>query len=207
MCRLLRRSSRLTLIKFPWFAVDRYTIRARDEMFRQTLNLITILMNQLRRGHEAWIPHLSESLLTELLFAGLNAPAFSEYQRLQLCQAANAVGDKIRMSPLVPYWPFEVLGRKAGVEEDYVKVNGTLSYTHLERRLMRVAIRKILETPPAQYLYRSPESIRHMDCPEQSGSGSDNYWSDRLPRNADVVEHAARSSCLRATFDPAAKRD
>ncbi|KAL8723109.1 MAG: hypothetical protein Q9225_000512 [Loekoesia sp. 1 TL-2023] len=170
-----------TLAKFPWFAVDRYTIRTRDEMFRQTLNLTTVLSNQLRRGHEAWIPHLSESLLTELLYAGLNAPAFSEYQRLQLCQAADAVGDKIRMSPMVPYWPFEVLGRKAGVEEDYVKVNGTSSYMHLTHRLMQVGIRKILEAPPAQYFDRPPESIWHLDCPEQSGSGSDNYWSDRLP--------------------------
>ena len=68
------------------------------------------------------MPHLSESLLTELLYAGLNAPAFSEIQRLELRQAAGTVGDKIRMSPLVPYWPFEVLCRKAGVEEDYIEV-------------------------------------------------------------------------------------
>ncbi|KAL8837859.1 MAG: hypothetical protein Q9170_002377 [Blastenia crenularia] len=107
--------------RFPWFAVDRYTMKTRDEIFRQTVNLITLLGNQLRRGHEAWIPHLSETLLLELLYAGLNAPAFGEYQRLQLRQAAGAAGDKIPMSPLVVYWPFEVLARKAGMEEDYVK--------------------------------------------------------------------------------------
>lgn len=110
-------------IQFPWFAVDRYTIKTRDEMFKQTLKLISLLTEQLRRGHEAYLPHLSESLLTELLYAGLNAPAFSEQQRWQLCQAAGTAGERIRMSRLVPYWPFEVLGRKAGVDEDFVRVS------------------------------------------------------------------------------------
>ncbi|KAI4117138.1 MAG: hypothetical protein LQ345_002565 [Seirophora villosa] len=109
------------LSKFPWFAVDRYTLRTRDEIYRQTLRLIVLLVDQLRRGHEAYLPHLSESLLTELLYAGLNAPAFSEQQRWQLCQAGGPAGERIRMSPLAPYWPFDVLGRKAGVDEDVVR--------------------------------------------------------------------------------------
>ncbi|KAI4201844.1 MAG: hypothetical protein LQ348_001589 [Seirophora lacunosa] len=109
------------LSKFPWFAVDRYTLRTRDEIYRQTLRLIALLVDQLRRGHEAYLPHLSESLLSELLYAGLNAPAFSEQQRWQLCQAGGPVGERIRMSPLAPYWPFDVLGRKAGVDEDVVR--------------------------------------------------------------------------------------
>ncbi|KAL9018459.1 MAG: hypothetical protein Q9185_004236 [Variospora sp. 1 TL-2023] len=113
--------SKLTPAQFPWFAVDRYTLRTRDEMYKQTLRLIALLVDQLRRGHEAYLPHISESLLTELLYAGLNAPAFSEQQRWQLCQAGGSAGERIRMSPLVPYWPFEVLARKAGVDEDVVK--------------------------------------------------------------------------------------
>lgn len=121
----------LTYAKFPWFAVDLYTIRSRDEIFKQTLSLIRLLLNQLRRGPDTWIPHLHESLLIDLLYAGLNVPAFGEYQRLQLREAAGDVGDKIRMSPLVPYWPFEVLCRKAGFEEDYVTVSGMSPYMHL----------------------------------------------------------------------------
>ncbi|KAL8963389.1 MAG: hypothetical protein Q9193_000342 [Seirophora villosa] len=109
------------LSKFPWFAVDRYTLRTRNEIYRQTLRLIALLVDQLRRGHEAYLPHLSESLLTELLYAGLNAPAFSEQQRWHLCQAGGPAGERIRMSPLAPYWPFDVLGRKAGVDEDVVR--------------------------------------------------------------------------------------
>ncbi|KAL8925051.1 MAG: hypothetical protein Q9208_003735 [Pyrenodesmia sp. 3 TL-2023] len=109
--------------RFPWFAVDRYTIRTRDEMYKQTARLLSLLDDQLRRGTEAYLPHISESLLTELLYAGLNAPAFSEQQRWHLVQAAGTPGERVRMSPLVPYWPFEVLGRKAGFDEDYVKVS------------------------------------------------------------------------------------
>ncbi|KAL8778570.1 MAG: hypothetical protein Q9194_001925 [Teloschistes cf. exilis] len=112
----------LMLNQFPWFAVDCYTLKTRDEIFRQTLNLTTILANQLNRGNEGFEHNLSESLLTELLYAGLNAPAFSEQQRWQLCRAAHPVDQKIRMSPMAPYWPFQVLGRKAGMDEDVVKV-------------------------------------------------------------------------------------
>lgn len=110
------------LNQFPWFAVDRYTLKTRDEIFRQTLNLTTILANQLNRGNEGFEHNLSESLLTELLYAGLNAPAFSEQQRWQLCRAVHPADQKIRMSPMAPYWPFQVLGRKAGMDEDVVKV-------------------------------------------------------------------------------------
>lgn len=92
-------------------------------MYKQTAKLLSLLDDQLRRGTEAYLPHISESLLTELLYAGLNAPAFSEQQRWHLVQAAGTPGERVRMSPLVPYWPFEVLGRKAGFDEDYVKVS------------------------------------------------------------------------------------
>lgn len=91
-------------------------------MFKHTLRLITLLADQLNRGNEGFEHNLSESLLTELLYAGLNAPAFSEQQRWQLCRAAHPVDQRIRMSPIAPYWPFDVLGRKAGMDEDLVKV-------------------------------------------------------------------------------------
>ncbi|KAL8950327.1 MAG: hypothetical protein Q9222_003632 [Ikaeria aurantiellina] len=109
-----------TLSKFPWSAVDYYTLANRNEMFDATADLIELLADQLSRGNEAWAPHLSESLLTELLYAGLNAPGFSEQQRWELCLKAGPVGTKVRMSPLAQYWPFEVVGRKAKMDEDVV---------------------------------------------------------------------------------------
>ena len=37
--------------------------------------------------------------------------------------AAKWAGEKIRVSPLARWWPFEVLGRKVEVEEDVVEVS------------------------------------------------------------------------------------
>lgn len=119
-----------TLSKFPWFAVDLYTVNSRDEIFDKTLSLIKLLMNQLRRGPDIWIPHLHESLLIDLLYAGLNVPAFGEYQRMRLREAAGDVGDRIPMSPLIVYWPFEILCRKPGFEEDYVAVFASFFKKH-----------------------------------------------------------------------------
>ncbi len=66
---------------------------------------------------------LTHALLQDLLLAGLNASGFSESQRWDLVQAAEWAGEKIRISPLARWWPFEVLGRKMGVEEDVVEVS------------------------------------------------------------------------------------
>lgn len=93
-------------------------------MFRSTLSLINILMNELSRANEAYTPHISETLLTDLLYAALNVPAFSEQQRWHLRKAASAVGARVRMSPLAEVWPFEVLGRRVGIDEDVVQVAG-----------------------------------------------------------------------------------
>ncbi|KAL8871674.1 MAG: hypothetical protein Q9174_002544 [Haloplaca sp. 1 TL-2023] len=119
-----------TLAKFPWFAVDYYTLKTRDEIFRQSMKLIELLAKSLGRQYSDMQPHLTESLLVELVYAALNAPAFSEQQRWQLCQAAGPVVPSIRMSELAQYWPFEVLGRKAGMDEDLVRYYADLLKKH-----------------------------------------------------------------------------
>ncbi len=110
-----------TLAKFPWFAVDNYTITTRDQLFAATRDQLKTLSYTVNRGGQ---PGLTETLLNDLLMAGLNAYGFSERQRWELRQAAGFVGSKIAMSPLAKGWPFEALGRKAGVEEDVVEVSG-----------------------------------------------------------------------------------
>ena len=85
--------------------------------------MVTMLVHQLRRSGEGWSPNITESLLNEVLMAGLNAPAFSERQRWELRHTAEDVGEKIRLSPLTACWPFEVLCRKAGSDEDVVEVS------------------------------------------------------------------------------------
>ena len=65
---------------------------------------------------------LNTGLLKDLLSAALNAPGFSERQRWELHRTADLVKAQFSISPLAQSWPFEVLGRKRGVEEDVVEV-------------------------------------------------------------------------------------
>ncbi len=97
-----------------------YTLDDRHRLFRALELQIQALICQLRRGGA---PGLSWELLTELVYAGLNAPGFSEPHRAELAATANSVGIPVRLSPLAAFWPFEVLGRKKGVEEDVVEVS------------------------------------------------------------------------------------
>ena len=112
-----------TLAKFPWFSVDNYTITTRDQLFAATRDQLRALTSTVNRGG---LPGLTENLLNDLLIAGLNAHGFSERQRWELRQAAGFVGARIAMSPLAQRWPFEALGRKAGVEEDVVEVSSVI---------------------------------------------------------------------------------
>lgn len=78
------------------------------------------LVSFLRRGG---LPNVDYNLLLELMITGLNANGFSESQRWELVKAAEYTGQEVRISPLAQWWPWEALNRKAGTEEDVVKVN------------------------------------------------------------------------------------
>jgi len=70
---------------------------------------------------------LTEGLLKDLLSAGLNAAGFSENQRWQLYEACEYAKHHFIMSPMLQYWPFEVLGRKVRIEEDVLDVSSLSS--------------------------------------------------------------------------------
>lgn len=75
----------------------------------------------MRRGSAS--PHINEQLLQELVYAGLNAPGFSEAQRVVLLEAAG--GPRMVPASLPPwasYWPFEVLGPRIGFGGDVIEV-------------------------------------------------------------------------------------
>ena len=65
---------------------------------------------------------LTQQLLKDLLMAALNAPGFSEKQRWELFQGSEYGRVNFRLSPLLKYWPWEVLSRKVHAEEDVVEV-------------------------------------------------------------------------------------
>lgn len=71
---------------------------------------------------------LTEDLLKDLLSAGLNAAGFSENQRWQLYEACEYAKHHFMVSPILQYWPFEVLGRKVRIEEDVLDVSSPSSY-------------------------------------------------------------------------------
>lgn len=105
--------------QFPWHAVQHYTLTTRNQIFAATRDQIKILVNNLKRGGGL---NITQALLTELMIAGLNSPGFSESQRWELVQVSEYVGGEVKLSPLMKWWPWEALGRKAGSEEDVVQV-------------------------------------------------------------------------------------
>lgn len=65
---------------------------------------------------------LNEGLLRDLLCAALNAKGFSEKQRWELYNSAEGTNVHFLVSPLAQHWPWEVLNRKAGIEDDAILV-------------------------------------------------------------------------------------
>lgn len=65
------------------------------------------------------------------MLAGLNASGFSEKQRWELVQAAEYVGGEVKLSPLMKWWPWEALSRKAGSGEDVIEVREPTLLFHL----------------------------------------------------------------------------
>ncbi len=144
------------LAKFPWYDVSHYTLATRNQIFQATRTMLHILSINLRKayntptsctsplsmfgspskhGHSTSFggtPLLTEQLLKDLLMAGLNAPGLSEKQRWELFQMSDYARHHFRVSPLLQYWPWEGLSRKAHVDEDVVEVrNRRLSSPHL----------------------------------------------------------------------------
>lgn len=91
----------------------------RNQLFIAACDQVHYLMIAVRYGSH---PKLNIDLLSELLSAGLNAPGFSERQRWELCQAAELNGPDFGVSPLSEWWPWEALGRKANIADDFIEV-------------------------------------------------------------------------------------
>ena len=66
---------------------------------------------------------LTSELVTDLLYAGLNAPGFSEKQKWDLCQVADWAAKAVAISPLTRGWPWLVLARKPDWEDDVIMVS------------------------------------------------------------------------------------
>ena len=92
-----------------------YTLKTRNDIYDTLVHLLRILLNNVDQGAH---PLLNQGLVQELLYAGLNAPGFSEKQRWDLTRDGGVQGRSVKISPLAKHWPFNVLGRKTNVPED-----------------------------------------------------------------------------------------
>ncbi|KAI9670802.1 MAG: hypothetical protein M1829_004691 [Trizodia sp. TS-e1964] len=115
-----------TLWKYPWFDVDHITLEARDLLFDAMKKMITILFENLKRSHAPI--YLNVGLMNGLVLAGLMCPGFNERQKLELTRVAQYQGEPFGITKLAYHWPFEVLGRRADVPEDVLKLYAGLLY-------------------------------------------------------------------------------
>ncbi|OAP56924.1 hypothetical protein AYL99_09036 [Fonsecaea erecta] len=99
-----------TLYKFPWFSVKLYTLRQIQAMFdayKKQLDVLIVKVDS-SRGITREVG-LDNKLLMDFVFAGLNAPGFSERQRADIVESSQALACGFRISKHARYWPFQTL--------------------------------------------------------------------------------------------------
>ena len=92
--------------------------------------------------------------------AALNAPGFSEKQRWELFEISGYARSHFRVSPLLQYWPFEVLGRKPNVEEDVAEVRSHLLVVHA-----MLPLHALLISYACYYSFTRPSSLSTTPTP------------------------------------------
>ncbi|EEA26942.1 hypothetical protein TMatcc_004778 [Talaromyces marneffei ATCC 18224] len=104
-----------TLWKFPWFATSMYTVADRDELYQAAVQQILELCERVKQCR---IIGLNESLLVDLLRAGVKCPAFNERQKFCLIAAAEmpAFSPIVRRSHF-EFWPFDCLAKDSSASE------------------------------------------------------------------------------------------
>lgn len=126
-----------TVHKFPWFAVDYVLLNERNELFKVVLKAIDALMQLLRKiggngGHDPTKP--TTIVLKELVVAALVCPGFSEFQKSRVIrhlvqgnygQYTTSKGLSLTFGGTDNYsgnWPFQILVKKPGVNDQLVEV-------------------------------------------------------------------------------------
>ena len=89
-------------------------------MFTSYMNQICVLVDKVEKNATNG---LDQNLLRDFIFAGLNCPGFGERQKHALVHAAGWWGSTIDMPPVNYFWPFDLIGRKHGMDNETVKVS------------------------------------------------------------------------------------
>ncbi|RPB01847.1 hypothetical protein L873DRAFT_1886583 [Choiromyces venosus 120613-1] len=101
--------------KFPWFAVDFYTIEQRDYIFQALLSAVEILKRHIKRGKT--MPNLDQELLKSLVRVGAMCSGFTDVQRHELVKMAEFGAEGIYLEEIMPgFHIFRALGRRPGAD-------------------------------------------------------------------------------------------
>jgi hypothetical protein len=112
--------------KFPWFAVELYTIEQRDYIYQALLSSVDILKRQIKRGRT--LPNLDLDLLKSLLRVGIRCPGFTDAQKFELVKTAEFGADGICVdSDITILGGFEALGKAIGAERKVLEVRNPFS--------------------------------------------------------------------------------
>ena len=98
----------------------------RNLLFATYMNQMYVLVDKVENTDTKG---LDQNLMRDFIFAGMNCPGFGERQKYELKNRGGVWGLAIDMSPLNYFWPFDLIGRKVGMDDETVKVSGKrLSY-------------------------------------------------------------------------------
>ncbi|KAA8900029.1 hypothetical protein FN846DRAFT_782012 [Sphaerosporella brunnea] len=107
--------------KFPWFAVNLYTIQQRDYIYQALYSAIDILKRQIKRGRT--MPNLDIELLKALLRVGIRCAGFTDAQKHELVKIAEFGAEGIRVDADIGILSgFEALGKAIGAERKVLEV-------------------------------------------------------------------------------------
>ncbi|RHZ53764.1 hypothetical protein CDV55_103813 [Aspergillus turcosus] len=103
-----------TLYKFPWYATKLYTVHDRNQLFELVNRHILSLVARVKRSNTVG---LDQRLLRELLYAGLNCPAFNDRQKYTLCVNSEDTAEILKFPDMGKWFPFDTLVKSPKIEE------------------------------------------------------------------------------------------
>ncbi|RHZ55931.1 uncharacterized protein CDV56_106257 [Aspergillus thermomutatus] len=106
---------RLLPLYFPWYATKLYTVHARNQLFELVNRHIISLVARVKRSNTVG---LDQRLLRELLYAGLNCPAFNERQKYTLCVNSEDTTEILKFPDMGKWFPFDTLVKLPKIEEN-----------------------------------------------------------------------------------------
>ena len=111
------------MLQFPWYAGELYTLADRNLLFATYMNQMWVLVEKVDKNETKG---LDQKLLRDFIFAGINCAGFGERQKHELVTAAGWWGSAIDVPPLNYFWPFDLISRKHGIDNETVKVSAKI---------------------------------------------------------------------------------